>query len=177
MDGSQGRKPGFSLVELVIVVMILGILASMAVPRLSRGATGADEVALRGNLRVLRDAILLYAAEHGGAYPGYHKTDGKQNGDGHEEDFYAQLLECSSATGMTGSCSPPHIFGPYLRETPRLNVGKNADEKANEVKFKTEAPLQEHEGDKTGWIYNPKTGEIIANTEDADSQGTPFTEY
>lgn len=177
MGLSLVRKLGFSLVELVIVVMIIGIIAAIAVPRISQAANTAPEKALRGNLRTLRTVIDLYAAEHVGAYPGYHKIDGKQKGDGDEEDFYAQLLECSTETGVTGSCTPPRVFGPYLREIPRLNVGKNAEEKADEVKFKTEVPLQEHEGDHTGWIYNPENGEIIANTKDVDSQGIPFTEY
>ena len=174
---SSGQKLGLSLVELIIVTVIIGMIAAIAVPRVSRGASAACEAGLRGNLKTLRSAIDLYAAEHLGAYPGYHKIDGQQKGDGNEEDFYAQLLECSSDTGVTGSCTPPRIFGPYLREIPRLNVGKNAEEKPNEVKFKTEVPLQEHEGDDTGWIYNPENGEIIANTKDTDSQGTPFTEY
>jgi len=171
------RESGFSLVELVIVVVIIGIVAAIAVPRVSRGASAASEVALRGNLTALRSAVDLYAAEHLGAYPGYHKIDGQLKGDGKEDDFYAQLLECSSDTGITGAYTPPRIFGPYLREIPRLNVGKNAEKKADEVKFKTEVPLEEHEGDDTGWIYNPENGEIIANTKDVDSQGTPYTEY
>ena len=79
------RKLGFSLVELVIVVVIIGIIAAIATPRLSRGASAASESALRGNLKSLRSAIDRYAAEHGGAYPGYHKIDGQQKGDGNVE--------------------------------------------------------------------------------------------
>jgi general secretion pathway protein G len=171
----------FSLLELVIVIVIIGIIATIAVPRLSWALEEASESTLRGNLAALREAINRYAAEHYGAYPGLHKTDGNQKSDGNEEAFYAQLMQYSSVTGTVGtfdsSATPPRIFGPYLRKMPRLNVGKNADEKADEVKFKSEDPLTEDEGSHTGWVYNKKTGEIIANTKDSDSKGTPYTEY
>ncbi len=175
------RVRAFSLVELVIVIVIIGIIAAIAVPRMSRAAVGSSESALKGNLAALRRAIDLYAAEHNGAFPGLHKTDGKQNSDGKEVDFYAQLTAYSSITGTTGtydsSSTPPRIYGPYLRKMPRLNIGKNADRDADEVKFKNDDPLKEDEASRKGWVYNKKTGEIIANTKDSDSQGTLFTEY
>ena len=62
------RKPGFSLVELVIVVVIIGVIAAIAVPRISRGAKGANESAVRTNLQTLRTAIDLYAAKHDGQF-------------------------------------------------------------------------------------------------------------
>ena len=49
----------FSLVELVIVLVIIGIVAAIAVPRITRGATRASAVALRSDLATLRNAIEL----------------------------------------------------------------------------------------------------------------------
>src|SRR5919112_1210242 len=63
------RRRGFSLIELVIVVVIIGIIAAIAIPRMSRGTAGAADSALSGNLNVLRNAIELYATEHGGKFP------------------------------------------------------------------------------------------------------------
>ena len=176
MHKAKSNK-AFSLIELVIVVVIIGVIGAIAIPRLSRGATGADESALKGNLSRLRSAIDLYAAEHQGAYPGYHKSDGSMDGNGDEDDFYAQLLGYTSDSGEVGGPGGVYIYGTYLRSIPSLNIGKNASEDADEVKFKTEVPLQEHEGDKTGWIYNPENGEIIANSKDTDSEGVPLTDY
>src|SRR5688572_30235377 len=62
-------RGGFSLIELVIVVVIIGIIAAIAIPRLSRGSAGAADSALSGNLAVLRNAVDLYATEHGGTFP------------------------------------------------------------------------------------------------------------
>lgn len=176
-------KRAFSLIELVIVVVIIGIIGAIAIPRMSRGSAGANDGALQANLAALRNAIELYAAEHGNAYPGFHRIDGSMSGNGDEDDFYAQLTQFSSFSGVTGTrdsaATPPRIYGPYLRNIPFLNIGKNSasDRNPGEVKFKTEVPLDEHEGDKAGWIYNPENGEIIANTQDLDEEGTPYKNY
>ena len=174
-------RSGFSLVELVIVVVIIGIIAAVAVPRISRGAKGATDSAVTGDLAALRNAIDLYASEHNGAFPGLHKKDGSQKDDGKKDDFLAQLTEYSAATGETGArdpaATPPIIFGPYLRNgMPALPVGVNAGNA--EVEFdKANSPPQVAEGNHKGWMYNPKTGEIIANTTATDESGKPYSEY
>ena len=52
-------KRAFSLVELIVVVVIIGILAAIAIPSFSRGAAGAGDSSVRGNLAVLRNAVEL----------------------------------------------------------------------------------------------------------------------
>src|SRR5262245_39613667 len=69
MRHRRRRRRAFTLVELVMVVMIICMISSMAIPRLSRGATAAADVTLAGDLTVVRKAILYYAAEHNGAFP------------------------------------------------------------------------------------------------------------
>jgi general secretion pathway protein G len=56
-------------VELVVVILILGILAAVAVPRLFNTANTAGENGTRQSLIVLRNAIELYAAQNNGTYP------------------------------------------------------------------------------------------------------------
>jgi general secretion pathway protein G len=64
------KRQGFTLVELVVVVMILGILAAVAAPKLLGTSGTATDNGLRQTLSVVRDAIERYAAENGGDFPG-----------------------------------------------------------------------------------------------------------
>lgn len=63
------KKKGFTLVELVIVILILGILAAVAVPKFFSTSDIAVDNGLRTTLGTIRDAIQLYQAEKG-ALPG-----------------------------------------------------------------------------------------------------------
>jgi prepilin-type N-terminal cleavage/methylation domain-containing protein len=69
------KNKGFTLVELVVVVMILGILAAVAAPKLLGTSKRATDNGAKQTLAVVRDAIERYAAEHGGTLPG---ADGNQ---------------------------------------------------------------------------------------------------
>lgn len=63
------HRSAFTLVELVVVIMILGILAGVAAPKLLNTSAAATENSLRTTLSVVRDAIELYAAQNGGDRP------------------------------------------------------------------------------------------------------------
>ena len=68
-------KKAFTLVEILIVVTILGILAAIALPTFQGHIIQAKEAAAKDNLRILRNAIELYAAQHNDMPPGYINGD------------------------------------------------------------------------------------------------------
>src|SRR5262245_44000972 len=69
-DSQMRKHKGFTLIELVVVVMILGILAAVAAPKLLNTSSTASDNGIKETLGVVRDAIERYAAEHGGTLPG-----------------------------------------------------------------------------------------------------------
>lgn len=63
-----GAQAGFTLVEIMIVVSIIGLLAAVAVPSLAKAREKSLAVATVRDLRVFEDALHMYAMENGG-YP------------------------------------------------------------------------------------------------------------
>lgn len=152
------RRGGFSLLEVVIVVAIIAILAAIGIPRMSRGSKGASDSALSGDLAVLRNAIDLYAAEHGGAFPT-------------ATDVVNQLTQYSDVTGATTSPTKTAtcIYGPYLRSIPPQPVGDNKG-KTTIATVPTDTT--------TGWVYDAATGKISANTLGlTDDSGKLYSDY
>src|SRR5687768_5264741 len=63
------KRNGFTLVELVVVILILGILAGVAAPKMFQTSAKATDNGLRQTLSVVRDAIELYVSQTGSPPP------------------------------------------------------------------------------------------------------------
>lgn len=63
------KSKGFTLIELMIVVAIIGILAAIAVPKFADLIRKANEGSTKGNLGSLRSAISIYYGEQEGFFP------------------------------------------------------------------------------------------------------------
>ena len=63
------QRVGFTLIEIVVVVMIIGILVAIAAPRMLNVMGDATDNSVRQSLDVVRGAIEEYATQNGGAYP------------------------------------------------------------------------------------------------------------
>ena len=142
--GSSVRhRGGFSLIEVVVVIVLLGIIAAIAIPRLSRGSEGSIEAAAARDLAVLQKAIDLYAAEHDGAFP-------------HPNQIAAQLTQYTDAGGTVSTQKVGSFnYGPYVRKVPPLKAGPN----------RGNSGIATEPGSGVGWIYNPVEGTIAPNTQ------------
>ena len=151
------------MVELVIVVIIIGVVASIAVPRISRSAASASGSALRADLYALRTAIDLYAMEHDKNYPSVSPPT----------KFEAQLTTYTDTDGNTNPTRTiPYIYGPYLRSIPVLNLGEGPNNGKGENAVGLAA------GAAFGWVYDNAIGHIRANSGTAqDDAGTLFVDY
>jgi len=65
---TQPRRRGFTLIELIVVMAIVGLLVSIAAPRYFNSLERARENTLRSSLAVMRGAIDQFAADRG-RYP------------------------------------------------------------------------------------------------------------
>ena len=160
-------KRGFTLVEILIVVVILGILAAIVVPQFTQASTEAKQNSLRSNLQSIRSQIQLYKVQHNDVNPTL-------------ANFVAQMTECSDYLGVcTGdkqrdmTLTPPAEFGPYLERIP-----PNPFTGMNTLAASTAAAVAAAiDGTTCGWYYDQNTGEVWGNTVGSDDLGTPYWQY
>ncbi|MBC8442434.1 MAG: prepilin-type N-terminal cleavage/methylation domain-containing protein [Deltaproteobacteria bacterium] len=113
---------GFTLIEILIVVMVLGILAMVIVPQITVSTQDAKVSTLQTNLSAMRNAIELYAVQHNGAYPGLY--DGVTAGatptlsiaGNVVAAFTNQLTQYTDINGIFAvTKDSTYKFGPYLK--------------------------------------------------------------
>lgn len=173
---------GFTLVELLIVVIILAILAAIVIPQFSSATVDAQESALDSNLSALRSAIELYKAQHGGKYPGAVAATGAtctvgSAGTGAINTAQAlidQLTKYSSITGTTCSgADPTTVLGPYLRKGVPAEPITNSAAIAVATAGTPLAPAAA----TGGWAYDVKTGQIVMNSNAVDSKSAAYSTH
>lgn len=68
-EGRRSRRLGFTLMEVLLVLAILGVIAAMVVPQLLGRQKQANIDATRLSITGLESALKLYALDHDGEYP------------------------------------------------------------------------------------------------------------
>ena len=139
----------------MIVVVVVGILAAIAIPRFTSAGESASDSALASDLDTLRKAIDLYHGEHMGKFP----------------DLARVGEQLTQYTDIHGNVSPTrtnsHTFGPYVRAIPALKVGPR----------RGSTGIAAAAGDNIGWLYDETSGQITAGCSTSDRRGKPYGEY
>jgi general secretion pathway protein G len=132
---SRGTRGGFTLVEILIVVVILGILAALVIPQFANASEDARRANMRNQLQTVRGTVGLYRVEHRDIPPklisvGWDVVTGKTTTDG--------VLD---PAGERGPYLPSAPVNPLTRSSTIVAVGTGA-------------------AATNGWFYDESTGEV-----------------
>ncbi len=158
---------GFTLVEILIVVVILGILAAIVIPRLSNASQVAAENTLKEDLRYMRTQIQVYRFQHIEMMPG-------RIGGGWDPDvFRNQMTMASNVGGATAAPGTPGFpYGPYLRRIPTDPLNNKGTIQVIGGLGALPAPDSSH-----GWMYQPETNTFVADVAGVDLAGIAYVNY
>ena len=150
---------GFTLLELMIVVAILGILVTIAIPKFSSLMAKSNESTTKGNLGALRSALSVYYGNCEGTYP-YDNlnslTVGKQ---------FIEIIP--GARFPTTANNTGHGLGGLLSGVATGLISSGATDVADSV---------------SGWYYDNVSGDgqwgrVIPNCTHSDAYGNPWSSF
>ncbi len=149
---APGRRAGrarfsgaFSLLELVMVVVVIGTVGAIAVPRMASASENSKAESLEASRVIFQKALDLYVEEHGG-------LNANQGPDGSAtNNLVAFVRRITSTSDGLSNPDAQGIYGPYLREIPR-----NPYAAAQTVRFDGPAAPQDR-----AWRFDTATNTIM----------------
>ncbi len=150
MARSKQKQLGFTLIELMIVVAIIGILAAIAIPRFAQMLEKSREGATKGNLGSLKSAASIYYGDQQGIWP-----TTLQSFSTYAFSRYLDNISPVKVTGafVAGAVSPA---GALVSMTTMSSVPTKSD---------------------TGWLYDSNFGSVYVNSTVQDSKSIPYSFY
>ena len=147
------RKSAFTLTELIIVVMILGIMAMIVIPKYASSADDARDKTLATDYASALRQFELYKHQHSGRTP-----DLAANGSLDTANFIKRM---TGRTDIDGTLNANGAFGPYLMEWPANPFVEGAA--GEQIKFGKPAPSS-LDGSK-GWYFSTNLKKLYINTD------------
>ena len=142
---------GFTLVEILIVVIILGILAAIVIPQFTNASNNARSSSVQSTLQTVRSQIELYKIQHSDTPPAL-------------ASMWTGMVNASNTTGATNAtANTTYPLGPYVQAAPTNPLNGNSTAAAAA-------------GAGVGWVYilNGTSGYTISAT---DTTGTGTLTY
>ena len=127
------RNTGFTLVEILIVVVILGILAAIVVPQFTNASQQAIKGALASQLQTINSQVELYRVQNAGTLP---------------------VIATTEPNGGWGVL----VANDFLKDEP--NNGYTRSSNVSEAAY-VGAPATD--GSAAGWYYQTASGEVFSN--------------
>lgn len=154
MKTYRTRRSGFTLVEILIVVIILGILAAIVIPQFTGASQDARKSNLASQVQTLKSQIELYRLQHNEALP-----DLITNWDQFTQ--YSDINGGNLGAAADLTASPQRNLGPYYQEAP-----------TNPLTQVTTVAAEGSPGATVGWTFNATNGKVHGVV-----QGTDGTYY
>jgi prepilin-type N-terminal cleavage/methylation domain-containing protein len=153
-------KKGFTLIELMIVVAIIGILAAIAIPQFANMVAKSQEGATKGNLGTIRSALSIYYGDTEGFYP-------------------------VVADAATGALDPLTTAQKYLKIVPNANTPKtnnNVGHTSGGSVTGRDLSAGAIAADTGLWAYDGVTtrntwGSVVVSCSHSDAKGTLWTSF
>jgi|SRR5579859_269996 len=146
----RGKQKGFTLIELMIVVAIIGILAAIAIPRFAQMLEKSREGATKGNLGSLKSAASIYYGDVQGVWPSTLNSQSVYSFSKYLDNIY-----------------PVKVTGAFV-----AGVSSPTGSLVNVV-AQSVAPTSE----SSGWMYDSTGGTIYVNSTVKDSKQIPYSYY
>jgi prepilin-type N-terminal cleavage/methylation domain-containing protein len=138
-------RRAFTLIEILVVVVILGILASIVIPKFANASDDAKRSSLVSTLQSLRSQVELYMLQHGDKAPVLTGAD------------WSPLVDQSVYMGKT--------VGPYLTFAPANPLNGHSDVLAVTTDQTGGAAVG---SPKIGFVYNSNNGKMWATNRAGD---------
>src|SRR4051794_10144352 len=154
------RKSGFTLVEILIVVIILGILAAIVIPQFTNASQDARKSSLTSQLQTIRSQLELFKLQHRETYP---TSDGTLTG-----TWDWSLM--TSHTDENRVVADTNPLGPYLQAMPSNPINDTTvGTHSTDVVFVASDPaFGSAVTGPAGWVVSQATGKVYATTKAGD---------
>jgi len=147
----SSAKRGLTLIEVMTIVITLGLLAMMVLPKFTKAKEDDREAVLAGHLQTLRCQMELYKVQHEGEYP-----FGDASAPVSPKEFVKRMTSVTDAEHQPGG-----IFGPYFSEFPT-----NPYNESNAIRYG-----RDRGANQAGWCVDVANGTVYADDNAAASNG------
>ncbi|HXL73812.1 MAG TPA: prepilin-type N-terminal cleavage/methylation domain-containing protein [bacterium] len=144
------KAKGFTLIELMIVVAIIGVLAAIAIPRFAQMLEKSKEGATKGDLGAIKSASEVYYGGWQGIWPTTLWSSGSFS--------FSQNLDILPSVRVTGAFVPGAVntSGSLVTYTAQLGTPT---------------------GELSGWLYDSTGGYVFVNSTVHDSANMAYSFY